>query len=92
MYICYNGPVVKRSLCFLQFQVAARDNGRTSLTSSPSPVQISVIKNQNPPKFTENQYSITILENTTSGSSIIRISATDADTVVSFILLRYILL
>ena len=46
-----------------------------------STVAITVSRNPNAPKFTENSYEKTVDEKVDLGASIMRISATDADKV-----------
>lgn len=76
-------PNCTRVIFLLQFEVLAQDRGRTSLTSQPSPVVIDILKNQNPPVFSQSQYTAAFNEDEPVGYTVIRIAASDADTVVS---------
>ena len=77
-------------LLLLQFEVVAKDHGRTSLTSLPSPVVIDIIKNQNPPVFSQSQYTAAFNEDEAVGYTVIRISASDADTEVSGLVVFFV--
>ncbi|XP_070182175.1 protocadherin Fat 4-like [Littorina saxatilis] len=74
------------------FEVVAKDRGRTSLTSVPSTVQIDITRNQNPPQFTQRQYTAFINETAPVGDIVIRISAIDLDTETPFNTLNYAIL
>ncbi|XP_070184029.1 cadherin EGF LAG seven-pass G-type receptor 2-like [Littorina saxatilis] len=74
------------------FEVVAKDRGRTSLTSVPSTVQIDITRNQNPPQFTQSQYTAFINETAAVGDIVIRISAIDLDTETPFNTLNYAIL
>ena len=76
--------------CCLQFEVVAKDRGRTSLTSLPSPVVVDIIKNQNPPVFSQSQYTAAFSEDEAVGYTVIRIPASDADTEVSGLVVFFI--
>ena len=54
-----------------------------------STVAITVSRNPNAPKFTENSYEKTVDEKVALGASIMRISATDADKVCTLVLMWY---
>ena len=55
------------------------------LQQATSEVFITVIRNQNPPIFRNEPYQVTISDTQAIGSSIIRITAEDADNVRFFI-------
>ena len=64
---------------FFQFSVLAKDAGNPSLTGTTT-VQIEILDvNDNAPTFLESSYHGTISEDDSNGTSILFVSATDAD-------------
>ncbi|GFN78435.1 protocadherin fat 4, partial [Plakobranchus ocellatus] len=59
--------------------IAARDGGNPSFVSQNIQVIINVIRNDNPPIFTNEPYSANIVANQVPGAFIIQVTATDAD-------------
>lgn len=59
--------------------VTARDNGKPPL-SDTTDVEIVIIDvNDNPPIFSQTSYASSIMENSASGTSVVRIQASDPD-------------
>lgn len=73
---------------YFQLTLRARDNGSPRLFDTET-VFVTVRRNLNTPQFTSNQYATTILETTTPGTSILRVTATDFDTTVSISSIAY---
>lgn len=71
----------------LQLDVRAFDQGSPVLTATATvPVTINVLRNNNPPVFINVPYGRSISKDTQVGRSVFRVTATDADNLVSFIL------
>ena len=67
----------------LQFNVFSRDTGVPSLTSAlPASVTVNVVRNLNPPLFTQAAYSVPINNSLPVGTEVIDLTAVDADTQV----------
>lgn len=64
--------------CLLQLRVGAYDSSVPYDVSSTT-CQISVLRNENEPIFLEEPYEVNLLESTTVGTSIYRVTAEDAD-------------
>ncbi|KAH3873303.1 hypothetical protein DPMN_036535 [Dreissena polymorpha] len=64
--------------------VGAYDLGTPSRSAQDATVFISVVRNQFSPDFINDPYSVTIEQNRLIGSLVLRVSATDADTVSPF--------
>lgn len=69
-----------------QLTIRAQDNG-SPRRSATETVFITVRRNLNNPEFSTTQYSTTILETTSPGTSILRVQASDRDSNVGFIIL-----
>ena len=67
---------------FFQFDVELRDGGGQTATGRAT-VYVYVTRNDFPPIFFQDVYNVTIDENTAIGSSIVTVSASDADPTVS---------
>lgn len=68
---------------FSQYNAFARDNGSPQLESASIPVTINVRRNQFPPVFQNEPYSRAITSSVGTGTSILSVTATDADNFVS---------
>lgn len=79
--LCLDIAYLKKIMC-LQVRVRVRDFG-TPRRSSTSLLLVNVTRNLNAPQFNPTQYSATILETQTLGSSIRQVSSSDLDTTVS---------
>ncbi|KAI8794949.1 protocadherin Fat 4, partial [Biomphalaria glabrata] len=71
------------------FKVRCSDKGSPVLTSSPSDVTITIVRNQNPPRWDRTIYNFTILMNLTLYSIVGIIRSTDADPLSPFGTLSY---
>ena len=69
----------------LQYNVFARDNGTPQLTSNTVTVTINIRRNQFPPVFQNEPYTRAITSSSLAGTSIVTVTATDADTFVSLV-------
>ena len=59
--------------------IAARDGGNPSLVSQNIQVIINVIRNDNPPVFINEPYTVNIASSQVAGAFVIQVTATDAD-------------
>ncbi|KAK0048619.1 protocadherin Fat 4, partial [Biomphalaria pfeifferi] len=71
------------------FKVRCSDKGSPVLTSSPSDVTITIVRNQNPPRWDRAIYNFTIPMNLTVNTVVGTIRATDADPLSPFGTLSY---
>ncbi|XP_076458559.1 protocadherin Fat 1-like [Babylonia areolata] len=72
------------------FNAFARDTGVPQLTSaSPASVTVNVVRNLNPPVFTQQNYATTIDNSLASGSEVLVVTAIDADTRAPFNTVTY---
>lgn len=62
-----------------RLQVQAVNQGSISLQTATAFVNITVIRNENPPVFTRDQYSQVIQDTSPVGSSIVQVTANDLD-------------
>ena len=88
IYNLFNLPAIFRfTFClfifFSQYNAFARDNGSPQLESASIPVTINVRRNQFPPVFQNEPYSRAITSSVGTGTSILSVTATDADNFVS---------
>lgn len=63
-------------------KVQAYDLGKPQMFSSEIDVFVTVVRNQNPPIFTQELYFAQLQENSFLGQSVYKVSANDADTEV----------
>ncbi|KAK3089813.1 hypothetical protein FSP39_006721 [Pinctada imbricata] len=71
------------------YNVYAVDNGSPQLTSNTVQVTINIRRNQFPPTFQNEPYSRAITSSAGPGTSIITVTATDADTFAPFNVVTY---
>lgn len=67
------------TLLYFQLHVKASRQFTTGLKTAVTQVNISVIRNENPPVFSREIYQMTIPETLNLGSSVQQLTATDAD-------------
>ena len=68
--------------CFVQLEVVASDGG-TPARSSTATVDVTVRRNLHKPQFAPNRYEADLLETQALGEPLLRVTAIDADVVVS---------
>lgn len=72
-------PLDREAKSKYSLYITARDRGKPSHRGSCNITITVEDQNDNDPKFTQNQYSVTISEDTPAGSSILQVQATDRD-------------
>ena len=58
----------------------ARDGAPNPRTSNPVQVTINILRNNNPPVFINEPYSVSLTSAVSVGTSLFTVTATDADT------------